>query len=279
MRNVLVKIVTGALGDSIGAMPAISAFQQREGCNVHVSTKWKHILKNSYPNLIFEESVTDHDEIIHIDYHFDQPLQLGFARDLGFVDWEYIRPKVDFVPKARPINAKYVAIGIQSTAQCKYWNYPDGWNILCKMLRKLDLTPVCIDQHELFGIKEKMNEVPKSSVRKLDNPIEVAMNYIHHAEFFIGISSGLSWVAHAMGKKVVMISGTTLPWNEFSEDCVRIINRNSCHGCFHEVNKHKFDAGDWLWCPEHKNTSRQFECTTTITPEMVIEKIREGGLI
>jgi autotransporter strand-loop-strand O-heptosyltransferase len=279
MRNVLVKIVTEALGDSIGAMPAISEFQRRENCNVYVSSKWKRILQNSYPNLIFEESVTAYDQVFSIDYHFDQPLQLGFARDLGFIDWDYIRPKVDFTPKSRPINSKYVAIGIQSTAQCKYWNYPDGWNILCKMLRKSGLTPVCVDQHELFGIKGKMNEVPKSSVRKLNNPIETTMNYIHHAEFFIGISSGLSWVAHAMGKKVVMISGTTLPWNEFSEDCVRIINRNVCHGCFHEVNKYKFDAGDWMWCPEYKNTARHFECTANITPEFVMEKMIEGGLI
>jgi hypothetical protein len=29
------------------------------------------------------------------------------------------------------------------------------------------------------------------------------------------------------------------------------------------------DGDDWYWCPENKN----FECTTQITPEMVIEKI------
>ena len=101
MRNVLVKIVTEALGDSIGAMPAISEFQRRENCNVYVSSKWKRILQNSYPNLIFEESVTAYDQVFSIDYHFDQPLQLGFARDLGFIDWDYIRPKVDFTPKPK----------------------------------------------------------------------------------------------------------------------------------------------------------------------------------
>ena len=279
MRNLLVKIETTALGDSIGAMPAVSEFQKRENCNVHVLTKWKRILKNSYPNLIFEEAKADYDQIFSINYHFDQPLQLGFARDLGFIDWNYIRPKVDFTPKARPVNSKYVAIGIQSTAQCKYWNYPNAWNILCNMLRKEGLIPVCIDQYKLFGVKGKMNEVPKIAMKKLNNSIEVSMNYIYHAEFFIGISSGLSWIAHALGKKVVMISGTTLPWNEFSEDCVRIINRDVCHGCFHEIEKYKFDTGDWMWCPEHKNTTRHFECTATIAPDFVMEKMKQGKLI
>jgi len=274
VRKLLVKIVTKALGDSIGAMPAISEFQKREGCEVFVETQWSHLFRNSYSNLRFDNIENEiYDGIFPVNYHFDQPLQLGFARDLGYVNWEYIRPKIDFTEKERPISSKYVAIGVQTTSQCKYWNYPDGWNILCKMLRKRGLTPVCVDQHESFGIVEKMNEVPKNSVRKLNNSIEVTMNYIHHAEFFIGVSSGLSWIAHAIGKKVVMISGTTLPWNEFSEDCVRIINRSVCHGCFHEINKYKFDAGDWMWCPEHRGSSRQFECTTSITPEKVMEKM------
>jgi hypothetical protein len=36
----------------------------------------------------------------------------------------------------------------------------------------------------------------------------------------------------------------------------------------------KFDKGDWFWCPEHKGTERQFECHKSITPEMVIDKIK-----
>ena len=50
----------------------------------------------------------------------------------------------------------------------------------------------------------------------------------------------------------------------------RVINESVCHGCF---NKYRLDAGDWNWCPIHKGTERQFECTKTITSSMVIEKI------
>jgi hypothetical protein len=39
--------------------------------------------------------------------------------------------------------------------------------------------------------------------------------------------------------------------------------------------RHKFDRGDWNWCPRLKNTERMFECTTKIHPEQVIFKIEQ----
>jgi autotransporter strand-loop-strand O-heptosyltransferase len=278
--KVLVNFITKSLGDTIGGMPAVLAFQKRENCDVYVYSGWSNILKDSYPTLFFVKDTGGYyDKVIDVNYHFEYPLQEGFARDLGFENWTYRKPFIDFTPKERPIKNKYIALGIQSTAQCKYWNYPDGWDLLCRMFRKINITPVCVDQFESFGIKGNWNIVPKSSVKKLDNPIEETMNYIHHAEFFIGISSGLSWVAHAMGKKVVMISGATEPWNEFEEDCLRIINRSVCHGCFHNPDEHKFDPTDWMWCPVHKGTEKHFECTKTITPEYVFEQIKNIGWI
>lgn len=273
--KVLVKFVTRALGDTVGGMPAVLEFQRRGKHDVSVDCGWTHILKRSYPSLTFLDSydVRDFDRTFNINYHFDLPLQEGLASDLGMYDWVYMRPVVDFEPKERPVKNKYVTIGIQTTSQSKYWNYPDGWDVISRMFRKRGITPVCIDQHESFGIKGKWNIVPKNSVKRLNNSIEDSMNYIHHSEFFLGVSSGLSWLAHALGKKVVMISGVTLPWNEFDEDCVRVINTSVCHGCFHESSGHKFDAFDWMWCPLHKGTPRHFECTTSITPEQVMREI------
>lgn len=280
--RILVYFLTRSLGDTIGAMPAVSAFQKRENCDVFVDCGWPHILKDSYPNLSFIKgsSRTDYDKAIPVNYHFEYPLQEGFARDLGFENWTYHKPLIDFIPGTRPIKGKYVALGIQSTAQAKYWNYPDGWDKLCRLLRnKKNITPVCIDQYESFGTRVKWNFVPKSAVKRLDNSIEDAMNYIYHAEFFMGVSSGLAWVAHAMGKKVLMISGTTNPWNEFDEDCLRIHNDKVCHGCFHEVEKWKFNPEDWMWCPLHRGTSRQFECTKSIAPSQVFFKLEEAGWV
>jgi autotransporter strand-loop-strand O-heptosyltransferase len=87
----------------------------------------------------------------------------------------------------------------------------------------------------------------------------------------------MSWVAHALGKKVVMISNFTEDWNEFdlsSDGYIRITNKSVCHGCWNKINiDHEFNKEDWYWCPEHKNTERQFECHKSITVEGVVEKI------
>ena len=67
-----------------------------------------------------------------------------------------------------------------------------------------------------------------------------------------------------------MISGFSSEWTEFTTNVKRVINKDVCNSCF---NNYKLDAGDWNWCPAHKDTPRQFECTRKISPESVIESI------
>jgi autotransporter strand-loop-strand O-heptosyltransferase len=98
------------------------------------------------------------------------------------------------------------------------------------------------------------------------------MNEIANAEFFIGLGSGLSWLAWALGKKVVMIAGHSAPDSEFQEDNYRIYNPNICCNCWGDPSA-KWDAFNWTWCPRHEGALRQFECTSKITPKMVMEQV------
>ena len=91
--------------------------------------------------------------------------------------------------------------------------------------------------------------------------------WIKHAEFFVGLSSGLSWLAWATGTPVVMISGLHASDNEFDTP-YRVINYHACNSCWNDPH-HRFDHNDFLWCPRHKNTPRQFECTRLITVDHV----------
>jgi autotransporter strand-loop-strand O-heptosyltransferase len=75
-----------------------------------------------------------------------------------------------------------------------------------------------------------------------------------------------------------MISGFTDPKLEFTQNCIRIHNDTVCNGCFTNPI-HKFDKGDWSWCPTHKGTDRQFECTKVITPTNVFDKIKNSGIL
>jgi autotransporter strand-loop-strand O-heptosyltransferase len=224
-----------------------------------------------------------------LDPNFLRPLQADFAKQLGYADAPYIRSKVDsFKKKDRPIQNKYVMIGLHSTAQLKYWNHPNGmqvqrespnWNELCDMLRKVGITPVVAEKDELFGKSPYFNGMPRKAQRKLGLSLIDTINLIEHAEFFIGLSSGLAWLAHGLGQKVAMIANFSEDWYEFdvnSKDYVRIKNVDVCHGCWNRVGlDYSFDKGDWYWCKHHKGTPRQFECHTSITPTMVFESIKK----
>jgi autotransporter strand-loop-strand O-heptosyltransferase len=91
------------------------------------------------------------------------------------------------------------------------------------------------------------------------------LGHILSSRLFIGLSSGLSWLAWAYDVPVVMISNFTKSWNEF--DCYRVDNPAGCNGCFNIFQNIKSH------CPIFEGTLRENECHKKITPEMVIQKI------
>lgn len=292
MKNISIQVLSNSIGDIVAATPYVSEYQKKHKCNVFykISPFLIPILKDEYKNLTFiDKNINvESDESIVLDYIFFKSVQGGYAEQLGFENPQYIRPKVSIPNLPRPIKNKYVSIGVHSTAQIKYWNHPLGqksqslspnWDELCSYLRKNNYTPVVVEKDELFGVPPYWNGLPSKSNNKIGQSLEESMNLIYHSEFYIGISSGFSWLAHAMGKKVAMISNFTEDWNEFGldlEDYIRITNKSVCHGCWNRINKDfTFASDDWYWCPKHKNTERQFECHTSITPKMVIDKIEK----
>jgi autotransporter strand-loop-strand O-heptosyltransferase len=292
MKKILVNIISKSIGDTIASLPYVEKFQSvnpNDEVYLSINSWMVSYFEPVYPTIKFitENENIVFDEIINLEYNFNKNIQQGYAEGLGFSDFEYIRPKMVIPKLKRPIKNKYVAIGIHSTAQLKYWNHSSGeeyqplspnWNELCGMLRKEGYTPVVVEQHEMFGVPPFRNGLPAKANKKFGQSFLESMNYIYHSEFYIGLSSGMSWVAHAMGKPVVMIANFTEDWNEFdlsTPDYIRITNKSVCHGCWNNINKeYTFDPSDWYWCPKHKGTERQFECHTSITPQMVINEIK-----
>ena len=287
-----IGIVIGyPLGDCIAAMPYFNKFINDFDHDVIIklgNPYHQTLFKKSFPNIQYTSGIPDCETVINIIHKFDKPLQAGIAEQLGYTNAPYIRPIVDSFKTERPIKGKYVVISCHSTSQLKYWNHPTGkksqretlyWNELCQKFRKVGLTPVVIDRDELFGESPYFNGVPNKAQKKLGLSLPEVANYIEHAEFFIGLSSGLTWLAHALGQKVAMIANFTEDWYEFDMSCddyIRISNPNVCHGCWNKVNlDFAFDTDDWYWCPLHKNTSQQFECHTSITPDQVFESIKK----
>jgi autotransporter strand-loop-strand O-heptosyltransferase len=288
------KVLVGTgypLGDVIAMLPYVDKYAKESGHEVYVQLGnpfFENFFKESYPNMKFSNGTSLFEKRINVKYNHNTTLQAGFAEQLGFVDPVYLHPKVDSVHKPRTIKNKYCVIGIHATAQLKYWNHPGGvkvqsvspyWADLCFMLRKAGITPIIVEKDEMFGVPPYRNGMPKYAQKKIGVNLIDTINLMEHAEFFIGLSSGLTWLAHGLNKKVAMISNFSEDWHEIAindPDYVRITNTSVCHGCWNKVNvDFPLVKEDWYWCPLHKDTPRQFECHTSITPTMVFNQIKK----
>lgn len=278
--KVLIRIESSSLGDTLAWVPYVNEFAKFHKCSdITVTTFWNHLFSGKYPDINFRhpgfhENGTDvligvgwyiEDDV---NYHRKDPrscnLQEVCSDILGINYGGEIKPIINFSPSDRPIEDKYVCIATQSTAGCKVWSRPNAWQELSDELISRGYKVVNISKNgETFNGVLNLND--ESSLLK-------TMNYIHHCEFLVGLSSGLSWLSWALGKHVVMISNFTNENNEFSSGCTRIVNKEVCNSCWNDTS-HKFDRS-WDWCPRHLGTERHFECHREISPSMVLSKIQ-----
>ena len=276
-KRVYISIDSRSLGDSVAWIPYMLEFKNAHNCKLIVSTFWNNLFEKEYPEIEFitPGTVVSNIYAMYRIGWFNNPdmepvkpntvrLQEAASNILG-LEFKEIKPKINFTPGKRPFAKRYVAIANESTSGLKYWNNPTGWKELTRYLLQ--------NGYEVVNVSKNGDPID-GVVQVSDNSIENTMNTIYHSDLFIGLSSGLSWLAWALGKKVVMISNFTKEDHEFVSDCIRITNPSVCNGCWNNPN-FMFDKGDWYWCPIHKNTERQFECHKSITAKMVIDSISE----
>ena len=286
-KKVLVEYESFSLGDQLAWMPIIEQFRKKHECDLYVKLPLKNIFESKYPEIKFvnhNKYVSDAFATYKLGFYVDengtnndrcksdprkQPLQ-KIASDYLGLPYEPELPLIDFKVKDRPLKKRYVTIATQSTCQAKYWNNKGGWEKVVEYLKSKNFEVICIDKHKVFGNgKDCVNNMPSNALDYTgDKPLEDRMNQIYHSEFFIGLPSGLSWLAWAVKKPVVLISGFSYPYTEF-ETPYRVQNHSVCTGCW---NDSLFDKGDWKWCPK-SDKREEFECTKQITPKMVIDVI------
>ena len=131
---------------------------------------------------------------------------------------------------------------------------------------------LCIDRERVTVNGDFENVMPAGAEDFTgDLPLQQRVDLLGHADFFIGLSSGLSWLAWGTGTPVILISGFTLPLTEFYTP-YRVIQYNSCYGCWND-SRIDLNMKDVLYCPKHGGTKRAFECSRFITPEYVCKTI------
>ena len=282
-KRVFIALESSSLGDTLAWVPYIREFKDKHKCQLIVSTFMNNLFRDTYPDIEFVEPgipVNNIYAMYRIGWYYKdgeyneaknpndfrkEPLQKTASDILG-LEYKETRALLNVNNK---VKSKKVGIGLHSTCQAKYWNNQNGWQEVVDYLNSLGYE-VVLYSRENDGYMGNFH--PKGITKFEAGSIERLIEEMSSCEFFVGLGSGLSWLSWTLGLPTVLISGFSEDYSETKMNTYRVINKNVCNGCF---NRHRLDANDWNWCPDHKGTDRQFECTKTITSDMVIEKINE----
>ena len=284
-KRVFISMGSKALGDTLAWFPYFEEFRKKHNCEVIVSTFHNHMFEEQYPQFEFVKPGSTVPNLyamydVGLFYNengsvnglknpndFKTQTMQKMGSDILGLEYKEVRP---LLPKSNVVkDDKLITIAIHGTAQSKYWNNPTGWQDVVDWLNNKGYTVKLLSNE---GDNYMGNKHPNGIIQHPSGPLEGVMDEMRKSKAFIGIGSGLSWLSWALNTKTVLISGFSYDWAEM-QDCVRITPpKDKCGGCF---NRLKLDAGDWNWCPDHKGTNRQFECTKGISSEMVINELEK----
>jgi autotransporter strand-loop-strand O-heptosyltransferase len=286
-KRVYISLDSKALGDSLAWFPYVDEFRKKHNCKVVTSTFMNNMFEAQYPEIEFVNPGTNVTGLyamycMGLFYNEDssinnlkspnnfreQPLQ-KMCTDLLGLDYVEVRPKLKQSNTIVENEFKQVCVGIFGTAQPKFWNNEHGWQDVVNWLIEKGYVVKLLSKE---GDNYMGNKYPKGIVRHPECSLDLVIDELKKSKVFIGIGSGLSWLSWSVNVPTVLISGFSYDWAEM-QDCIRVTSpKGKCEGCF---NRLRLDAGDWNWCPDHKGTERQFECTKSITPEMVINELEK----
>lgn len=303
-KNVRIELLMAdRLGDLVLFFPYMEKFQEKHQCNIYITTTQKYvdIIERNFKkfHVVAIDTLDDFDATImerlpekfYATYYYRTGYpDIGFRRNdirkigmhknaaeiLGLDVIDGYKHKLLPTDKAkcqREIIEPYVCISLRSSNTCKEWNNVDGWQKVVRYLRDVGYRVFCIDGDPIENDIHYAGIIDNGCELRIGyEPLQDRVDFLYHADFLIGLSSGLSWLAWGTGVPVIMISGFSLPYTEF-ENPYRIINNSVCHGCWNNTN---FD-GQVMYngCPFYEGTERTFECSTSITGEMVIEVIKK----
>lgn len=266
------------MGDILAILPSIEQFRREHNCRVtcYVKELMQDIVRKNYPFVLR----TSRSEDTYATYFmgawrgspFESPIESRLIplTDTGnsILGLSMRSPQLRLHATEPPkIVDKYVCIAIQASAPIKYWLYPNGWNIVVRYLKTLGYRVLVINREAMVSIDSHTTiKLPNGAEDFTgDHSLTECVELLTYAEFFIGVGSGLAWLAHAVDIPVILISGFSLPYTEFYTP-YRIFNPLVCHGCY---NNPQLPFNE---C-RYKGTPRVYECSRSISPQQVTHRI------
>ena len=273
-----------AIGDNVALLPYVEQFRRTFDCKVSCTMPphMRELVRLYYPDI---ELTDDLPEDSYATFYMAAWSNMPFAasHDFRMVPLEYLgktilctplieQPsKVIFKPtKPRSIEGKYVCIGVQASTPTKSWLNPDGWDQVVEYLKSIGYRVLCIDRDRKCSEHGVTVEMPEGAEDLTGGyTLLDRINQLAYADFFIGISSGLSWLAWSVDIPVIMINGITEPWHEFNTP-YHVSNPLVCHGCLNDM---RVDFNAVNRCVSYKNADRKYECSKAISACQVINAI------
>ena len=214
-KEVLIISPSHCLGDNIAFIQAVSTFQKQHQCKVSYLIKHdiREVLKNNYSNINFikkkqkshyfasykvkcGDCITRNETIVH---HFLVSLQkvAEYILKVQHRDRQKLlcTETIDF-------GGKYVVYSQRASSRMKEWNNPQALKEVIKYLQSLNYKVVNLDV-------EPKNKKIKDVIYLNDKTytLQDKINVISGADFFIGIPSGLAWLAWACYIPAIVLGG------------------------------------------------------------------------
>ena len=282
-KIVFVCIESQSLGDTLAWIAYIEKFRIEKNCEMICSTYYNELFETEYPQIKFilpKKNIIDVyalyklgfwytiDGKINTNRHRINPKNLSLMQvgsDILGIKYKELKPNLSKLGKHKK---KLITIGFHANGQFKYWNNPTGWQEVVDYLKSkgYEVRVVSNEEDGYMG-----NTLPSGVTKQPSGTLTELIKVLQESTLFIGISSGLSWLAWAVETPTILISGHTDINFEPVNGVTRIINKEVCNSCW---SKYDFEHNNWFWCPVNKGTEKRFECTKTITGDFVIKHIK-----
>jgi autotransporter strand-loop-strand O-heptosyltransferase len=227
-KVVFIKMDGHALGDNIAWIPYVEEFRKLRKCTVICSTFFNDLFKNAYPEILFVAPNTNIDNV-YAQYYIgaskewlpkyspvcvdDVPLQYAASTLLNLPLIE-IRPELEKQLVKSDYGGKYVCVSEFASHKSKHWKYENGWQIIVNFLNELG--------YKVLVISKEPTELNNIVDLTGDRHILERAQVLYNADFFIGLSSGLSWLSWGVNTHTFMISDVTHMNHEFQSNITRI---------------------------------------------------------
>jgi len=216
-KVVFIKMDGHALGDNVAWMPYVEQFRQIHNCKVICSTFWNELFIDSYKEILFVKPNTKIHNVYaqyYIGAHkphnqFYCPVDVDrsalyhvASHTLGLGD-QFIKCKIDHTKVTK--DPKLICLSEFASSDIKTWK--GDWQRVINSVTSLGFT--------VMSISKERTSLTNVIDCTGDFAIEDRVAQLARSSYFIGCSSGLSWLSNSLDNVVFLISDFTPPYHEF----------------------------------------------------------------